>query len=186
MSTAWKLKQTCRVLHNGGVVAYPTETVYGLGCDPDDLLAVARLLSIKRRPFGKGLILLAADWKQLKPYVASLSKDIKKRIKTGDKKPVTWLVPASERAPPWISGEHDTIAVRITSHPQTMRLLKAFGKPLVSTSANLNRQSPCRNTTQVQHRFGTELDAIVSGTSGPFRKPSEIRDAATGKVVRKS
>ena len=123
--TPWQLRQTCRKLDQSGVIAYPTETIYGLGCDPDDPIAVMKLLDVKHRDVAKGFIIIASSWKQLKPYVGKLKKEQKEQIKKPHKKPVTWVVPASEDAPPWITGAHDTIAVRITTHPVTEALCGA-------------------------------------------------------------
>ena len=133
-----------RILHAGGVIAYPTEAVYGLGCDPQDAAAVERVLSLKHRSVAKGVILIACDIAPLEGYV-NLSPTLNARISGSWPGPATWLVPAGPRARPWLTGGRDTLAVRVTAHPQASELCRAFGGPLVSTSANPGGRRPARN-----------------------------------------
>lgn len=181
--TNWRLTSVSRCLHAGGVIAYPTETVYGLGCDPLNSNAVAQLLAIKQRAPDKGLILIAANYAQLSPYVDT-DKRLKKRIQRGSVEPVTWLAPASAQTPAWITGQHLSVAVRITSHPLAAEICRAFGGAIVSTSANLSGQTPARSIWQVRRIFGTVLDDILAGQAGLFGRPSEIRDAVSGEIIR--
>lgn len=183
--TNWQIKLFAQRLRDGGVIAYPTETVYGLGCDPLNSSAVARLLTIKQRAADKGFILIASDYAQLSPYVDA-DKHLRKRVKHSTVEPVTWLLPASPNAPAWITGNHSSVAVRITSHPLAAQLCHAFGGAIVSTSANLSGQPPARKEWQVRRILGAVLDDILVGQSGPFKKPSEIRDAITGHVIRQA
>jgi len=130
------LRRAARMLTAGGVIAYPTEAVYGLGCDPLDAQAVTRLLAIKRRPVEKGLILIASRFDQLGPYVQPLTAAIRQRLDESWPGPNTWLLPADPATPRWIRGDHRTIAVRVTAHPLAAALCEAFGGAIVSTSAN--------------------------------------------------
>ncbi len=180
----WRLKQAARELREGGVIAYPTEAVYGLGCDPLNAQAVLRLLALKNRPMEKGLILIASDFQQLTPFVCPLDPIIMDKINSTWPGPVTWLLPTKPETPAWLRGAHDTLAVRVTAHPQAAALCRAFGGAIVSTSANPGGRKPARNALQVRGYFGDTIDCILSGAVDPRRKPSEIRDAATGKVVR--
>lgn len=180
----WRVKQTARVLAAGGIVAYPTEAVYGLGCDPLDAQAVLRLLALKDRPIEKGLILIASDFQQLLPFVRTPDPAAMEKIESTWPGPVTWLLPAKPETSVWLRGAHDTLAVRVTAHPRAAAVCQAFGGAIVSTSANPGGLPPARNALQVRRYFGDTIDDILPGAVGPRRKPSEIRDAATGRIVR--
>ncbi len=180
----WRLREAARCFHQGGILAYPTEAVYGLGCDPMDWFAVERILELKRRPLDKGLILIAADFRQLAPFVMPLS-DEELRIPFDTwPGPTTWLLPAAEHTPPWLTGAHDTLAVRVTAHPIAAALCRACGSPLVSTSANIADHPPARSALHIRSRFGGQVDCIVSGSVGGKRKPTPIRDLASGRTLR--
>jgi len=180
------LKNTPRELRHylqgGGVIAYPTEAIFGLGCDPSNRKAVQRLLRLKRRPQRKGLILIASHLSQLKPYIAPLSKAHVTRVQHKNVRPHTWLVPKSRNCPVWISGNHETIAVRITTHPLSAGLCHSAGA-LVSTSANRSGGTPARTVRECYKLFGTGVK-IINGMVGRARKPSTIEDLITGKIIR--
>ncbi|GKX59251.1 L-threonylcarbamoyladenylate synthase type 1 TsaC [Leminorella grimontii] len=167
------------------VVAYPTEAVFGLGCDPDSESAVMDLLKIKQRSWEKGLILIAADYEQLRPYVDDerLTQEQKDEIFSYWPGPVTWVMPAKATTPKWLTGRFDTLAIRVSDHLLVCELCRAFGKPLVSTSANLSGLEPCRTVQGVREQFGDDFPVLV-GQVGGRQNPSEIRDALTGKLFR--
>ncbi len=173
-----------RVLSQGGIVAYPTEAVFGLGCDPLDAEAVARLLDLKGRAATMGLILLAGHRKQLDPWIGRLPPDLEERLADAWPGPVTWIVPAARWVPQWLTGGRDTLAVRVTAHPPAAALALAADTAIVSTSANRSGKAPARTALQVRTRFGPSLDAIVPGHVGGLARPTEIRDLATGRVLR--
>ncbi len=168
----------------GGVIAYPTEAVFGLGCDPGDDAAVRRLLTLKRRPLNKGLILVAAEWAQLKPWLQPLSRAHEHQLLRSWPGPVTWLVPAAPDCPHWLTGDHDSLAVRVSAHPLVRALCARIGSALVSTSANVSTQAPARTLLQVQLRFGGALDYLLPGALGGRAQPTQIRDLASGRIVR--
>lgn len=172
-------------LNNKEVIAYPTEAVFGVGCDPDSEVAVMRLLELKQRPMEKGLILIAASVEQLKPYIddSVLTADQKEAVFSRWPGPVTFVFPAKASTPRWLTGRFDTLAVRVTDHPLVIELCQAYGKPLVSTSANLTGQEPCRTVAEVIAQFG-ESFPIAKGETGGRLNPSEIRDALTGELFR--
>jgi len=172
-------------LNEGRVIAYPTEAVFGLGCDPDNQHAVNKLLSLKQRPVEKGLILIAASYAQLHPYIAvdQLSSAQEQHMLSLWPGPVTFVVPASCHAPSWITGKFESIAVRVTDHPVARQLCEQLGKPLVSTSANLSGQPPARTWSEVIAQFGEDFYAVNAATGGR-KNPSEIRDALTGERIR--
>jgi len=179
-----RIQHVARVMRSGGVVAYPTEAVWGLGCNPFDEEAVERLLSLKQRPVHKGLILLAADMEQVEPFLLDLNDIQRQRLKNTWPGPVTWLVPHNGLAPPWITGHFDSLAIRVTAHPVAAGLARAFGGPIVSTSANPQGREPARDLLTLRRYFRTALDATASGMVGTRKNPSEIRDVHTGNIVR--
>jgi L-threonylcarbamoyladenylate synthase len=182
--TPWQLRQAVHVLRSGGLIAYPTEAVYGLGCDPLDAEAVLRLLQLKRRPWQKGVILIAAEQAQLEPYLLPLDETLRARIEPSWPGPDTWLLPARPETPWWLCGEHETLAVRVTAHPVAAALCRAFGGPLVSTSANRAGQAPARSPLAVRTVFGDEVDLIIHAPLGGAERPTRIRDGRSGEIVR--
>jgi L-threonylcarbamoyladenylate synthase len=181
--TGWHLKNAARVMREGGIVAYPTESVYGLGCDPWDAYAVIRLLKLKKRSYAKGLILVAADFDQIAPWLAAPTATLRNKLTQKTPRPVTWLVDAPD-TPLWIRGEHPKLAVRIIRHPLAAELCNAFGGPIVSTSANISGGETARNPLRVRKLFQDKVDYIVSGPVGPYKTTSEIRDLGTGVRYR--
>jgi len=169
---------------SGGVIAYPTEAVYGLGCDPLEHAAVRRIFAIKQRDQTKGLILIASDMAQLLPFMAGLSGDILSKLKASWPGPVTWVVPAAPALPFWLSGGRSTLAVRVTAHPIASALCRELGMALVSTSANRSGRPPARTALAVRTQLGDGVDEIVAGPVGGLNRPTEIREALTGKVLR--
>lgn len=179
------LSDVLQALQQEEVIAYPTEAVFGLGCDPDSKKAVNALLALKQRPWQKGLILIAANYEQLKPYVddAALTDSQRETIFSVWPGPVTWVIPTRPETPRWLTGSFDSLAVRVSDHPLVQQLCSQYGKPLVSTSANLSGQEPCRTTEEVRIQFGSSLP-VLAGLVGGRLNPSEIRDALTGKQFR--
>jgi len=180
----WQLTRAADAVAAGGIIAYPTEAVYGLGCDPLNPAAVFRLLDIKQRPAEKGLILIASELTQLRPFIQMPDADILKRVNATWPGSVTWLMPKQPEIPLWLCGNHQRIAVRITAHPLAAALCKACGHALISTSANVSHQRAARNALQIQNRFGDQLDFILHGKLGDNARPSEIRDAISDQLIR--
>ena len=182
MISPFRLREAARIIHQGGVVACPTEAVYGLSCDPLNPRAVMRLLRLKQRPVEKGLILLASDIQQLRPF-ALLEGEWMAEVRASWPGPVTWLLPARPALPSWINGGRDTVACRVSAHPAAVALCVAAGHALVSTSANLAGRPPARSPLQVRLRCpGT--DAILHGRLGELRQPTPIRDPRSGETHR--
>lgn len=171
----------------GQVFAYPTEAVYGLGCDPDNQAAVEKLLALKNRPVEKGLILIAKTYSQLLPYVndAAIPMDRRAEIFSSWPGPVTWLLPKSASAPDWVTGGSDLIAVRVTAHVGVQALCETVNKAIVSTSANISGQPPALNPEDIQGQFGDQL-LIIDGELGGQQNPSTIRHGLTGEILRAS
>jgi len=178
------LTRAVAALRAGGVIAYPTEAVWGLGCDPRNAAALQRLLALKERPARKGLILVAAGFEQLRPFLQPLPADREAAILATWPGPVTWVWPAAADVSPLLRGEHDTLAVRVSDHPLVIALCEAWGGPVVSTSANRSGEAPARTREAVEAQFGDALDAILDGPTGGRERPSEIRDARSGRILR--
>lgn len=178
------IRTAAHCLRAGGVAAYPTEAVWGLGCDPDDPAAVARVIELKGRDPGKGLILVAAELAMLAPYLRGLQPRWIARMAATWPGPVTWLVPDNGRALPLVTGRQGTLAVRVTAHPVAAALSRAFGGAIVSTSANPQGLPPATRLREVKAYFGAGVDHYTSGRVGLRRRPSEIRDLRTGAVIR--
>jgi L-threonylcarbamoyladenylate synthase len=179
-----QIDRAARVVLAGGVVAYPTEAVFGLGCLPRDRSAVRRVLAIKRRSWRKGLLLIGSDLAQLERYVVLPPEPRRGEIVASWPGPVTWVLPARPRVPRWISGGRDTVAVRLTDHPVAARLCARVGEALVSTSANVSRRAPLRSARGVRRALGRAVDYVLAGATGGLAKPTVIKDARTGRILR--
>jgi len=173
-----------RYLKRGGVIAYPTESCYGLGCDPRKPQAVKRVLALKKRSAAKGMILIAAESRQLTPYLAHLSPKLKRNMRAAWPGPHTWLVPASRDCPAFLRGAHDTIAVRVTAHTLVSNLCRQAGMALVSTSANLSGGKPAKTAQECRRLFGRRV-LVIPGRIGTRRRPSTIQHLVSGQIVRK-
>lgn len=183
MSRRFLLQQAAQICRLGGVIAYPTEAVYGLGCDPLNEHAVHRILQLKQRPVEKGLILITDTLEKLLPYTIISDKQINILLQP-QPQAITWLVPISDLTPYWICGDHDTVAIRITQHSLAKELCSYLPFPLVSTSANPAGKLPARNALQVRNYFADEIDVILSGNVDRHARPSVIKDIVTGNILR--
>ncbi len=166
---------------NSGVWAYPTEAVFGLGCNPDDEVAVKKLLKIKKRPINKGLILIAADFSQVAKYLKPLSKS---QLSFTEPSDTTYIFPALDSAPKWLTGKFDSLAIRITQHPLAKEMCHVLDSAVVSTSANLSGQKPAKTTQEVLEQLDSRIDAILEGKTGDLLTPTVIRDSISGKIIR--
>ena len=179
-----QLKLAAKWMHLGETVAYPTEAVWGLGCDPSNPNAVAKLLRLKSRPVEKGLILIAADITQFEPLLKRLSPAQRRELEHSWPGPFTWIVPATNAVPDWIRGQHQGVALRVTDHPVAAALCRAFGGPIVSTSANPANRRAARTALAVRRYFGSQIAVITPGQVGTRKQASEIRDLISGRVLR--
>ena len=181
-----QLSQAVKHLKQGSVIAYPTEAVYGLGCDPDNLDAIQKILDIKQRNKEKGLILIAENYEQLKPYLKQLNPEIEKEVLASWPGPVTFLIPAKASVSTFLKGKFQTLAVRVTNHPVAKKLCHEFGKAIVSTSANLEGGEPARTADEVKTLLQDKVSFILEGETDKNAQPSEIRDALTDEIIRSS
>jgi len=176
-----KIEDLIPIYKKGGIFAYPTESVFGIGCNPDDEIAVHKILALKKRLIHKGLILIASDFSQVEKYLKPLCDHQKEFTQASE---TTYIYPALDSAPQWLTGDFDSLAVRITSHPISKKMCEVMGSALVSTSANVSGQVPAMSVEEVTHQLGREIDAVLSGRLGKLSQPSEIRDSISGEKIR--
>ena len=169
-------------LQQGGIIAYPTEAVYGLGCDPWNQRAVKKLLTLKHRSIEKGFIVLIADWLQLRPFIGAVPESRLDAVRDSWPGPVTWLFPKAPAVPEWLTGEHPTIALRMSAHPIAHAL--CLDGPVISTSANVTGQIPAVDMQALSAQFPEGLDAFLVGSLGLAKQPSAIYDVCNGRRVR--
>ncbi|PMR74373.1 L-threonylcarbamoyladenylate synthase [Billgrantia endophytica] len=184
MTEARSLDAAVAALRAGGAIAYPTEAVWGIGCDPDNDEAVVRLLRLKQRDPAKGLILVAASITQFEPWLEGLPLALHAPLAATWPGPNTWLVPDNGRTHALVRGAHDCVALRVSDHPGVVALCEAFGGPVVSTSANRAGEPAALSAEAVRTAFGDALDAILEGDLGGLGRPSTIRDLISGRVLR--
>ncbi|MCR3756015.1 MAG: threonylcarbamoyl-AMP synthase [Sodalis sp. Psp] len=167
------------------IIAYPTEAVFSLGCDPDSENAVQALLALKQRPWQKGFILVAANYTQLTRYIddSKLDDAARERVFACWPGPVTWVMPARPGTPRWLMGQFSSLAVRVSAFEPACRPCLALGKPLISTSANLTGQPPARTANEVRNQLGRTFPVMNEAVEGRLN-PSEIRDARSGELIR--
>lgn len=175
------IKLAAAVLRDGGLITCPTEGVFGLSCLPDNAAAVTRLLEIKKRDPAKGLILIAASSEQFRDWIAIAPEEIPA---PAPEQAITWIVPAAENASSLVRGEHQSIAVRVTSNPIARALCEAVASPLVSTSANLSGEDTVTDSAALSREFAGRVDYIVPGECGPLTGPSSIIDLESGRKLR--
>lgn len=184
MSMAPDIPSAVRALHQGQLVACPTEAVWGLSCDPDNDEALARLMRLKQRDPAKGVIVVAASIDQLQPWLDGLPMELYAPLVASWPGPNTWLVPDNGRSHALVRGAHQRVALRVTAHPVMKALCTAFGGPLVSTSANHAGEPSAMSSDEVKALFGDQLGAIVEGALGDSPRPSTIRDLMSGDILR--
>lgn len=184
MINAFHIRQAARALKSGGVIAYPTEGVWGLGCDPFDAVAVAKLLRLKQRDVAKGLILVAADIAQLEPFLHTITTAQREQLARSWPGPNTWVVNHGNTLPDWITGYKPSVALRVSAHIGVAALCRACGGAIVSTSANPGGLTPAKTALQVRRYFGDALDCVLPGRLGGQTGPTPIRDLASGRLLR--
>lgn len=184
--TLAELEAAAALLHGGGVLAYPTEAVFGLGCDPHDRNAFERLFALKQRPPTQGVLLIAAEFAQIERYIdlANVPGAVLQQVRASWPGPNTWIFPRSAEVPQWVAGNHAGIALRVTAHDPAAALCRAYGGALVSTSANPHGQPPARAAAQVADHFGDALDGVLDAPLGGQLSPTVIRDALSGAIIR--
>lgn len=177
-----KLHTAVQQMQNGKIIAYPTEAVYGIGCDPFNEQAVLKLLALKHRSSSKGLIILIANWSQLTPLIAPIPDGLLSHVQATWPGHVTWIFPKSSLIPSWISGNQPTVAIRMSAHPIARQL--CMQGPVVSTSANISGREPARDIMELFNQFPQGIDVLIEGDIGDQQNPSAIYDVLTGERLR--
>jgi len=183
-TSAWSIRLAVHILKQGGIIAYPTEAVFGLGCLPDKAESIKKLLQLKQRPVEKGLILLAADLSQFEPYISPLENDVLQKIQSSWPGPNTWVVPASPRTPSLIRGKFQSIAIRVSAHPVVREICLQCNSAIISTSANMTGKNMSYSAFDVRLHFKDQLDYILNAELGNSNSPTTIKDALTDRVIR--
>jgi|SRR6185312_5629623 len=179
-----EVEAAAALLRAGGVLAYPTEGVYGLGCDPDNRSAFDRIFAMKRRPSEQGVLLIAADFDQVRGWIGDAPEDSFARANAIWPGAHTFIFPRSSRVPEWVAGGHAGIALRVTAHMPSAVLCRAFGGPIVSTSANRHGEPPARSAADIRTIFGDQPDGVLDAPLGGLDKPTPITDAVSGAIIR--
>lgn len=184
--TLAQLPSAADALRQGDVIAYPTEAVFGLGCDPHNRAAFERIFELKQRPSSQGVLLIASDFAQITHYVdmTKVPPGVLAQVRASWPGPFTWVFPRSAEVPEWVAGAHEGIALRVTAHDPAAALCRAFGGALVSTSANPHGQPPARDQATLATYFGDALDGVLVAHLGDATRPTTIRDALTGAIIR--
>ena len=177
------IEKAAMLIKQGEVIAYPTEAVFGLGCDPFNEQAVKQLFHVKHRPYEKGVILIAADVEQIRDMVELEGQPWQQQVETSWPGPITWVLPTKTSLPDWITGGRDSVAIRVSNHPTVQALCLAYGGPIVSTSANISGQEPTRTYAEVSRQFASSVYCIDAEV-GNLDKPTQIWDAVTNQQLR--
>jgi len=179
----FKIRLAVKKIKAGDVIAYPTEAVYGLGCDPLNEKAVSALLTLKQRPEEKGLILIASSLSQLEPYLV-LNEKILARVTPSWPGAITWIIPAQPWVPQWLTGVHSSLAVRVTNHPVARLLCEKNGEPIISTSANINSKPPATKSWMVPKNLGKHKLFVCPGQVGKLKQATPIYNSQNNHQIR--
>lgn len=187
-------------LKQGKLLAYPTESVWGLGCDAMNEQAVTQILQIKNRSMDKGLIVITDNSERIKPLLKNLNPQQKQIVieswtANNQRQATTWLLPIDDNnqnfIPKWITGQHDSVAVRVIANRQIQQVCQSlvsetnpFGL-LVSTSCNIANLPPAKNLQQAQNYFSTNNNVTyLRGETLSYALPSQIKNALDLTVLR--
>lgn len=183
MASNFAIRHAAHIIRNGGVIVYPTDTIYGLGCDPYNPDAIERINTIKQRPLNKKFILLASDIKQVRPLL-QLNKD-QEQLLTNNEEPTSWVVNASPEAPDWLTDNNNTLTIRISNHENIKQLCQLLGHAIISTSANISGRKPATNATKLHQHFQQKVDKILISNKKQAGKPSKIIRLCDNHIFRK-
>jgi len=182
MASDFSIRHAAHIIKNGGIIAYPTDTIYGLGCDPYNREAVEEINNIKQRPLNKQFILLAGNIDQIKPLTL-ISKQEEKII-AQNLEPTSWVVTASPKAPLWLIDAENTLTIRISKHDDVKKLCHALGHAIISTSANISGKTPAKNALELHKYFHHSVDKIILSNNKQASKASKIIRLCDNHVIR--
>ena len=180
------MSQAVRLLRGGKLLAYPTESVFGIGCSPENKCAVEKLLALKNRQNSKAFLLVAATISQIERYIdrRRIPESTIQEVFDSWPGPYTWVFPASKNVPKWLTGGMSGIGLRVSAHPPVISLCKSYGGAIVSTSANPQGQMPAKTLTEVIDYFDEQIDGILNASIGHHERPTIIRNAISGEIIR--
>ena len=182
MASDFSIRHAAHIIKHGGIIAYPTDTIYGLGCDPYNQHAVEQINRIKLRPANKQFILLAGNIKQIKPLI--LINQQQEKLLSQKTEPTSWVVNASTAAPAWLIDEKNTLTIRISQHKDVKKLCHALGHAIISTSANPSGKTPAKNALKLHQYFHSSVDKIILSASTQTGKASKIIRLCDNHVIR--
>ena len=182
MASDFSIRHAAHIIKHGGIIAYPTDTIYGLGCDPYNPDAVEKINAIKQRPSNKQFILLAANINQIRPLILIEKKQ--EKIITENNQATSWIVKASPSAPPWLVGDNKTLCIRISKHDEVQRLCKTLGHAIISTSANLSGKKTAQNALELHKFFHHHVEKILVANKKQHSKASKIIRLCDNQVIR--
>ena len=171
-----------RFIRRGGIIAYPTESCFGLGCDPKNRKAINKIIKLKKRSLNKNFILIGSSIKQFNYFLEPLNNSIAKNLFSKWPGPHTWLITENNRCPNWLKS-NSKIALRISSFTPCQKLTKSLGMAITSSSLNLSGKIPLKNYRDVC-RFLPKQVKLIKGRIGKSKRPSVIQDFQTKKIIR--
>lgn len=182
MASDFSIRHAAHIISHGGIIAYPTETVYGLGCDIFDPEAVEQINLIKQRPRNKQFILLAGNIDQIKPLIKISDKE--ENIINSTKEPTSWVIDASPLAPKWLTDNNNTLTIRISTSHLVKKLCHILGHAIISTSANISGKKPARTSLDLHMAFHNKVHKILVSSHELSGKPSKIIQLCNNHVIR--
>jgi L-threonylcarbamoyladenylate synthase len=178
------IQTAARILREGGVVCHATEGVWGFACDPFDEAAVLRVLALKQRSVDRGLIVIGTSAEDFAGQLQQLPSTRRATVTASWPGRHTWVLP-NVGYPEWVTGGRETLACRVPDHPQARSLVKAFGAPLISTSANQSGMAAATTEEAVLRWPGRLVDYVLPGATAGADGASVIHDL-DGTVLRAS
>jgi len=171
-----------RFIRQGGIIAYPTESCFGLGCDPRNRKAINKIIKLKKRSLNKNFILIGSSIKQFNYFLNPLDNSTSTNLFSKWPGPHTWLMTANNRCPNWLKS-NSKIALRISSFSSCQLLTKSLDMAITSSSLNLTGKIPLKNYRDVC-RFLPKQVKLIKGRVGKSKRPSVIQDFKTKKIIR--
>ncbi len=182
MASDFSIRHAAHVIRSGGIIAYPTDTIYGLGCDPYDAAAVDELNKLKQRPLNKQFILLAGDIEQINPLVLLNEEQQTRIIQTTES--TSWIIDASPQAPAWLTDKQNTLTIRISKSAFIKKLCTKLGHAIISTSANPSGKKPASNSLELHRYFHNSVHKILAHQQKLNAQPSKIIRLCDNHIIR--
>jgi len=175
------IEKAVKILKNGGIIVYPTETVYGIGCDPLNIDACDRVQRLKERMENKPMLLLAHSLKQVEEMAGSLSEIPRKLAEKFWPGPLTLIIDSRKDFPEHLHGHSGGVAFRVSSHPVAASLAKEFDRPIISTSANIDGLAPLVRYEEALSTFKNIVDIVIGTHAKLIGEPSTVIDLTSGR-----